>query len=335
MSFQKELLLALAASVLFGCDTIEQHFSDSCIHVNVVNDKSEYGSYKVVTKGSIVTTSNLGSAEGFGTFGMEGFILDDVSGINPKVETHYVNGGVCSKSGDSWILTDGSVNEYNWISGMDFAFWSYAPRSLFASSSFNKDGYSLTGYTIPATVTSQQDLIVAYTPMNSGSGQSPVDISFKHALAAVRFKTNFIDCSLKSVSISNVYVKGDLSIGVNNKDVNFLWENLSSSTTTFTQNFSSVDFDGDGLQDKSGNKIFFMIPQKSTSGHKAKLNITVENTSHETVTVTKEIDIDWEAGKIYTYILSYDSETQDVNIQVRGQKFESLDLDGIQWCTDF
>lgn len=369
--FLPSLALIIASGVLVCCDKIEEQFAAGRIRVNVVssemglsNDASAnrtaqtkaipvglaegdpvYLVEKVenwsaiadeapATKGSIVTTSDLGTMSGFTTFGMEGFILDDVSKLNPVQEEHYVSAGTASKSGDSWVLKNGSSEEYKWIGNTNFAFWSYAPQSLFSPASFTKDGYSLTGYTVPTTVTSQQDLLLAYTKMNSGSGDAPVNVSFAHALAVVRFKLNLEGCTLKSASVSGVSSKGNLSIGkTDGGDVTFTWSDLSTPAT-FSQEFADADFT-DGVQSQSGNKLFFMIPQKNATGSKVKVSITVENAGHEALTVAKELDIDWKPGKIYTYILTYDPEIQDVSIQASGQELESMNLDDIQWSTNF
>ena len=320
-------------SVMTKAIPVEWAEGDSVYLVESVEDWSALADEDPATRGSIVTTAGLGTTAGFTTFGMEGFILDDVSKLNPVQDEHYVSAGTVSKSGDSWVLKDGSSEEYKWVDKTNFAFWSYAPQSLFTPASFTKDGYSLTGYTVPTTVTSQQDLLLAYTKMNSGSGETPVNVSFAHALAVVRFKLNLEGCTLKSASVSGVNSKGNLSVGkTEGGDVSFTWSGLSTPAT-FSQEFADADFT-DGVQSQSGNKLFFMIPQKNAAGSKVKVSITVENAEHETLTVAKEFDIDWAPGKIYTYVLTYDSETQDVCIKASGQKIESIDFDDIQWKTD-
>ncbi|MCQ2137921.1 MAG: fimbrillin family protein [Bacteroidales bacterium] len=280
--------------------------TDSVYLVESVEDWPSFNGEEPDTRGSIVRTADLGTMESFTTFGMEGFILDDVSKLNPVQDEHYVNAGTVSKSGDSWVLKDGSSKEYQWVDGTDFAFWSYAPQSLFTPASFTKDGYSLTGYTVPTTVTSQQDLILAYTKMNSGNGGTPVDVKFAHALSVVRFKLNLEGCSLKSASVSKVSSKGDLTVGkTDDGEVSISWDNLSTPAT-FSQEFAETDFT-DGLQSQSGNKLFFMIPQKSADESKVKISITIEKADLSTETKSAELDVDWQAGKIYTYILSHDA----------------------------
>ena len=337
------LALILALGMLACCDKIEDQFASGLIRVNVISsemglskgasptrsvmtkaipvewaegdsvylvesveDWSALADEDPATRGSIVTTAGLGTTAGFTTFGMEGFILDDVSKLNPVQDEHYVSAGTVSKSGDSWVLKDGSSEDYKWVDQTNFAFWSYAPQSLFTPASFTKDGYSLTGYTVPTTVTSQQDLLLAYTKMNSGSGETPVNVSFAHALAVVRFKLNLEGCTLKSASVSGVYPKGDLTVGkTDGGDVSFAWS-PAGSATTYSQTFESTDFT-DGVQSLSGNKLFFMIPQKNATGSKVKISITVEKADLTSVTKTAELDVDWQAGKVYTYILSHDA----------------------------
>ena len=151
----------------------------------------------------------------------------------------------------------------------------------------------------------QHDLVVAYKARryDEDNRSEFVDFTFKHGLAAIRFNVLGVpNLTVKNVKIVDVYGQGDCVITPaptesDKNKLNFAWT-TKGTKTFYWQTYSSSDFDEEGLQKSTGDKIFFMIPQALTS---AKLGVTFLSGDGSTEYIEKPISTTWEAGKLYTY----------------------------------
>ena len=94
-------------------------------------------------------------------------------------------------------------------------FFAYAPKDngQYVLSGSTHPGSPTIGVTIPSDVNDQEDLLVAQTAELAGNTNTAVALTFNHALTAVRFVcgNDMQDGTVKSVSLKNVYSKGNLT----------------------------------------------------------------------------------------------------------------------------
>lgn len=194
-------------------------------------------------------------------------------------------------------------------------------------------------YEVPDNATEQVDLMCAY---GSPDENNIVDLNFKHALSAIKFKTaadmNF-PFTVKSVTLKNLYYKGKV----------YFNDRLAASRTNFTYYNLRKDFKqevnvaitGTGNEPIiDGENTFMMLPYYAeyptdpseptkpdhgggnsgggnNSGKNIKplvsvlvpdsipIEIVVEDEVGES-TLTAKVPYQWERGKTYTYNISYD-----------------------------
>lgn len=277
------------------------------------------------TKGTLVTTDNIKT---FGKFGMEGF-LDNYGEVNPAELTkfnvslsntdQYINGGVVDYTNGDWVLTNGRGNQYPWLHGMQYTFWSYFPYDKLGAYSYASVGsrstMSVTGYTTPATAADQKDFLVAYNNRTYNAGDSKsIDINFRHALAEIYFDVTAITdagYTVEGIEIDGAYGQGECSItgtDLADSDVTkaFVWT-PKGSTAKFTM--------------AGGADHFFMIPQKLEG---AALKITLKKDGVTFSPSTLSMKTTWRAGKYYKYVLTY---TEKLDIEVEENCNDSVKTD--------
>ncbi len=184
--------------------------------------------------------------------------------------------------------------------------YAYSPKSLGDTppGGVSPLGYDATGvptlsYTVPSTVSSQQDIIVADTIVSSAF-RSGIPLTFTHALTAIQFKLGFSCSKVKSVSVTGVHNKGVYSLGGE-------WSS-SGSGGSYT-----ISFGTDGTSFNQGDLIatgantLMMIPQELPEGAKVVL---VYNNGGSDITISVDIsEMVWERGKMITYTLYEKSTT--------------------------
>ncbi len=156
-------------------------------------------------------------------------------------------------------------------------------------------------YTVPADVTEQTDLMWA-TPRNASS--SPCQLTFNHALAAVRFVagSEMTPCTVKSISISGLKGSGTLSLESGD------WSDMSGSETYTATVDAALAADGDSQYAPAGTVItdadhtFMLLPQALGSDVAVTMVIDVDGVESQ---FSASLDgQSWAAGNTYTYHLS-------------------------------
>lgn len=156
-------------------------------------------------------------------------------------------------------------------------FYAYAPTST-AGVTISGTEKKITGYTPSATVTDQQDLVIAY---NTGTMQTNattgVPMYFKHALSQIEVKAKCSSSNMKveiiGVKIAQAVSSGDFTYpsavtqgGVGNELARTLWTAGSNKVSYMVQGASAVtltDAAQSVMPTASGN--FMLIPQSITA----------------------------------------------------------------------
>ena len=160
------------------------------------------------------------------------------------------------------------------------------------------DNYTLPAisYTSPQAISEQTDIVTAVSVVATGFKKN-IPLTFDHILTAIRFKAGF-DCTVKSISISNVASAGTYVIGNG-------W-NTPDTPQTYTISFGQEGKEfktGDMITCDTDRNILFLIPQTFSQSSNAAitLNYSIGNTVQEPITTS--LNGTWEEGQLITYTL--------------------------------
>lgn len=234
----------------------------------------------------------------------------------------------------SWEMAD----EYDWLNNVPLSLWSWnaVEPEVDPADGYDKASFS---YSLLNSVTSQEDLIFAYngenrkfdrtgaitekTSTNTAYNRTDneVDVHFYHALSAIKFDISGVQDgqSVDQITIGGVASSGDCEITVSGGVPEFEWDNLGTAGS-YSQTFTSTDFDTDGKQVTGGSKEFFMIPQALTDA--ATLTVTFDGTA-STPKAIKAGGVEWKAGKYYTYKLSKTGASYTFTVDVDELVFDN------------
>ena len=191
------------------------------------------------------------------------------------------------------------------------------------------DGYTSTPYVdfeVEPNVTNQKDLMTAcsgnvHTTIDQMSATAPrTDLTFRHALAAVRFKVGqnlSWNKTITKVEIVGAKSKGRYTLPTD-KTVTGSWDASSlSAPTTFTLNGVSVStstaVNNVIMGHNQDNYVFYMIPQPLTG---VSVNIYFNNATTPSLSIP--LKGSWKPGTTKTYALSQNTSTWQYELTVTG-----------------
>lgn len=326
--------LFVSAAVLLGSCTKpqgEEHgtaigFSTSTVS-QVEGTKSNH-------TGESTTTATLKNKP-FGVYGMYS-VTDGGKGTNvfdfsSPVEVRYTTDVISHET--NWTYTF-SGSQYsakkNWKRNMHYRFRAYHPYdATLLQSSSSADGIDIE-YRV---LDDSYDLLLASAkryPANDGYGR--VQMEFKHALCALKFKIAFKKTVTPSDYTDNIihfYIKGlnaygHLSYTGFGKDEVFDWSG------TFNSHDKLYEWKGDKTFGVKGHveptdilelkEYFFAIPQTCSNEANGPTSIHLytrksggDNEIDHTVNLPR---LEWEAGKIYTYTLLVNKSDIEVSVTI-------------------
>lgn len=245
------------------------------------------------TRGTEKTSANF-----YSSFGLYGYFYGEAQSWSNTM-TPIISEEITQTSG-SWKATKAWPGKSK---GTFFAWAPYSTTDLIVSSSSTP---SIT-YTVPSTVSSQQDILVCKTAELSSS-KNPISLDFKHALTAVRFVVGNIGyfTEIKSIKIEDVYNVGTLEIG--------------ASTWTGTSGSASYEITGPftistlGTEEIIGGELMFLMPQ--TLPANAKLTVVMANGTNEETFSANLVGSNWPMGNTVTYKLSVEKIEGEYKFEV-------------------
>lgn len=249
-----------------------------------------------VSRGSLITAEEISS---FGVFASLKADNQEITEITPD---YMYN--VEITAANSWKPAD----EYLWPGVGSLHINAYSPfcqepgaEGITRLPSLSDNAPLSLDFTVPSDVASQIDLIYA-TPVNGTS--SPCNLTFNHALTAIRFATGaeMAPCTVKSISISGVASSGTLDLE------DGTWVNITGNATyEVTPNLTlqaaaGSKFAAANTPITSGEETFIMIPQ--TLPDDATITLTIIKDGKETTFTASIGGTTWTEGTTLTYHLS-------------------------------
>ncbi len=172
-------------------------------------------------------------------------------------------------------------------------FYAYYPTSISGSIIHNAGSAPVLSYTVPDKAADQIDILTSSKTSVAGDSYNQTPVDFKHIFTAVNFQvgTNGMPSgTITGVILNNIQYKGTYSL-------DGTWTPNTTDKKSFSQAVSVSINANTAIT--SGSTTFMMMPQTLSSD--ARITVTYSNGG----TLTKTITGIWEAGKTYTYNLSY------------------------------
>lgn len=317
--------LFVSAAVLLGSCTKPQGEE----HGTAIGFSTSTVSQVEGTKSNPTTNETL-TKKPFGVYGMYS-VTDGGKGTNvfdfsSPVEVRYET--------NNWTYTF-SGSQYHekkyWKRNMYYRFRAYHPYdATILQSSSSADGIDIE-YRI---LDDNYDLLLASaTRYPAKDNYDPVQMEFKHALCALKFKIAFNETVTPSDYTDNIihfYIKGlnaygHLSYTGFGEKESFNWQGTFNSHDKLYEWTGDKEFGVKGHKDPTDilepNEYFFAIPQTCSdpaNGQKTYIHLFTkksggDNEIDHTVNLPR---LKWEAGKIYTYTLLVNKSDIEVSVTI-------------------
>lgn len=178
-----------------------------------------------------------------------------------------------------------------------FAYYPYGNSDFTVQSPSNDPGAPTYGYTVPTTISSQQDIMTGQVVNRLGGTATPVNMSLSHRCSAVNITIENERSS--SITVSSVSIEGVKFSGTLNENTWSLGATVnSSSLNPFMLTCNTTIAAGNSANLTGSNNVFLMLPQ--TLPATAKLKVVADGETFE-----GSISGSWEAGVNYIYTLSF------------------------------
>lgn len=292
-----------AEPLFLPTSSIEMHSGDMKMYANCAST-ADIPMHNIIpettTRGSIQTEDQF-----YSNFGIFGYFYDStqswasVNSISPEPSMTNL---LVTQNDNSW------TTDVYWPGGTKKAtFFAYAPHNCQGATLTSDTGTPKITYTVPSVIDEQQDILIAKSDEDiSCDGKSDVDLTFKHALTAIKFTQGELGdyTKITSITISGVNNKGELSLD------GASWDNVSA---TSGNSYTISSQDGITLNDV----ILLLMPQTLPSG--AKLEVTMTN-DIGTKTFSTTLTGVWQKGYTVTYQLSVNKIFGDYVLEITPNK---------------
>ena len=244
------------------------------------------------TRGSIQTQDDF-----YESFALYGYVYDSGKtwandGGSISVDTKI--SGIEMKKGTGDEYTANTNPKVYWPGGSKNAtFFAVAPYNSTAAAVSAESGGPKITYTVPQTVSDQEDLLLAVAKNVKCDGKNAPSLTFNHALAAIKF------------------VKGDLGGFTDITKVEIIGVNNQGKLSSFdTREWTVETTSTDSYSISSLSDVMFLMPQDFPDDAEIKVKFSDGSNLQEfTAKLKDETHTSWQAGHQYTYSLSVNEVT--------------------------
>lgn len=237
-------------------------------------------------------------------------LTEDYDGSENGDTPNYMRGQKVRKTSTAWEY---SPLKY-WPSDPNskISFFAYAPfaeEPIITVCPKDYRGYPYITYIVPEKPEDQLDLLAAPPVLNRLSSDGTIPFSLRHTLSKVKFESEgfYID----ELSVGGVDGKADL---VYTKD-GFEWKNLAPGYSSY-ELVSDTHIDINtvfGTSVSNDDGTLMMIPQSLQGNNKMSLSLKYHKATGfvtEYKETTCDMNVNWEAGKSYKYMLTISTENK-------------------------
>lgn len=284
-----------------------------------------------VTRGTLVNPTESNMTPTDFTFGVSGYTYNTASGstLTDRTANFFYNKKVQRQGVEGfWKTVDAT---YYWPSGSDkLAFYGYYPYQaddaaevlqVWGDGTTEDDKAPLKiHYRVNSDISSQKDLMTAYTTNQSFNQSSHVPLTFRHALTAVNLQLgdNVAPGKLKYVALNNIFNEGMLTVSGNDgTKARGTWNFSGMSSATVKIDFTTDGTLG-GFNTETGGKDLlaeplFVIPQHFGSQEQTISIVLNDSETGDDIDGAHPLSMplstfgDWEAGTKVTYLINTNS----------------------------
>ena len=246
----------------------------------------------------------------------------------------YMDEDVTDKGNNLWS----SDNVYYWPGAeSSLQFYAWAPvYAGFTSTPTVPSEDALLGYTVPAEVANQKDVVVASPAETLGDHNAAQLLTFRHICTAVKFA---VGSQMQPGTIKRVALKGVRTSGTYNM-ASDTWS-LTNTTGDFTQTLDKTmnGTEAAGTEITTAEQTFMMLPQEQLpEGATVKVVFADNTTGTERILTAPIAGTEWPQGKTVTYRLSITPEyelefvdepvMQDAHYVIYPIRINAGDVDG-------
>lgn len=246
-----------------------------------------------ITRAAPISEENM-----YDSFSISAFTY--ISSWDENLGPNYMYDVSVNKVDGLWIP---SSTHYWPGSSYKIKFFAYAPKTetSYRLSGLSEKKPTLT-CTVPVEVSEQKDLLVAASGEMSGASNKTVQLTFRHAMTAVKFVCgdDIKEGTVKSITLKNIY-----SRGVYDMD-NAVWNEIDTPTD-FHQAMDRVIDKSQTQEITTSEQTFMMIPQ--TLAKDAEIEIILNDGKTEHTLKASIADGVWTMGTTIIYKIS----TQSIN----------------------
>lgn len=210
---------------------------------------------------------------------------------------------------------DNATTSYYWPPVGNMKFFAVAPADVVGTPTDDGTNFAIPTvsdiispvltYTIPETVASQKDIMVAQSSVACSINNPTVGLQFQHLLSAVQFKVGEMnDVQINAITVSGV--KGG-TVTMTYDSTNG-WAYSSTTNASYSPTPNTLSTFTRGTEITSGDNIMLVMPQ--TLGENAQVSVTytasgVQDTKSVALNSTTSSNDDaWIAGRIHNYYLN-------------------------------
>lgn len=188
-------------------------------------------------------------------------------------------------------------------------FYAWAPIEGSFSSAPTTPAELKFGYTVPADVTAQKDIVVAQK-LRAGDYKQAVPLSFKHICTAVRFVVGaqMQPGTIQSISLNGVYNAGTYDMSGLSETSPGSWELIGTGNFKQSLNKAMTGTVGQGEEITLVDGTFMMLPQTLPSGAEVVVEFQDDATGKLRTLKASIAGSEWPIGKTVTYQLAITPE---------------------------
>ncbi len=274
--------------------------------INLGNSK------EAVTRSSLTTTDNISD---FGVFAS--LRPDGSSASSDSYSPDYMYNVDVTKA-NSWAPED----EYLWPGKATLHINAYSPyceadeigdEGITSIPASDDKGDLSISWVTPSDVANQIDLMWA-TPVDASS--SPCDLTFNHALTAIKFVTGaeMAPCTIKEIGITDVVSSGSLNLETGAWTLGDTTADYLLSPQTVLSAEQGSQYVASGTAITADEQTLLLLPQTLQSSSAISLTITVDGTDYSfTSSLSGQ---EWTAGKTIIYRLSANPVTDSLILDI-------------------
>lgn len=252
-----------------------------------------------------------------------GLPQDEQYGSKKPISQFFVFGNT---SVDDVVFDDIRVYESNgqwvydvlkqWQSGATYKFAAYSTNenTPLDNVSFSYDDHKLTITDFVSDNSSQRDLLVATSSEDLNPDNVPVQFTFKHALAMIKFTLQSSlgdnnEITITEFKVTGINTKATLDVS-ESYGTTLSWGTASGNSTAFENTNASMTAT---TSDPAVSDEFVVIPQTITGNVTVTFKVAIEGVTQQPKELTATIsNPDWKNGLRYNYVATITGTDVDV-----------------------